>query len=248
MNLFGTLLLILISMLFCENSYSKQSTEEITLHYYDRPPFMFEKKHIPAGLTADLVLQIFKEADIPYHLKKTPARRQLRILKENQGADCSLGFKRSQEREQFAQFTLPIYLDGPWVLISSPRLNLSPNIATVFGNKNLLVLLFSRFTYGHRIEEMLMKYSPKTLTIDGEVSRLYEMVKNGRADIAIVTKEEAEYQDKAHPGSFRIYNYPEFGPHGESRYIVCSKKVSKSTMMKLNSTIQRLKIQIISQK
>ncbi|UOF01771.1 type 2 periplasmic-binding domain-containing protein [Bdellovibrio reynosensis] len=248
MNLFGTLWLILSSFLFSQNSFSKQNTEEITLHYYDRPPFMFEKNHMPTGLTADLVLQIFKDADVPYKLKKTPARRQLRILKENQGSDCSLGFKRSQERDLFAQFTLPIYLDGPWVLISSPRLNLSSNIETVFGNKHLLLILFSRFTYGPRIEELLMKYSPKTLTIDGEVSRIYEMVKNGRADIAVVTKEEAEYQDKAHPGSFRIYNFPEFGPYGENRYIMCSKKVSQNTMMKLNNTIQRLRLHITSPK
>lgn len=248
MNLFGTLLLILTSLLFSQESFSKDNIEEITLHYYDRPPFMVEKNHIPTGLTADLVLQVFKEADVSYRLKKTPARRQLRILKENQGSDCSLAFKRSQERDLFTQSTLPIYLDGPWVLISSPRLNLSSNIETVFGNKNLLVILFSRFTYGTRIEEMLVKYSPKTLTIDGEVSRIYEMVKNGRADIALVTKEEAEYRDKENPGSFRIYHFPEFGPNGESRYIMCSKKVSQSTMMKLNNAIQRLKIYTTSQK
>ena len=60
----------------------------ITIHYHERPPYYVTGPLGVYGLCADPAKMVFNKAGIPFRLVKTPAKRQLDIIKANRSKDC----------------------------------------------------------------------------------------------------------------------------------------------------------------
>ncbi|OYU42055.1 MAG: hypothetical protein CFE44_26210, partial [Burkholderiales bacterium PBB4] len=92
--------------------------ETITLHFYERPPYMVAHKDWAVGLTANVAGNALGLAGVPFQWKLTPAKRQLMLLERGTGLDCGVGWYKSRERERIGKFTLPIYRDRPTVALA----------------------------------------------------------------------------------------------------------------------------------
>lgn len=95
-------------------------TEVIVLHYHERPPYMETTATGVGGLTATPAGMAFETAGIPFRWELTPSNRQLKVVQDNLGHDCLLGWFKNPERETFAHFTAPIYQDELWSLWPGP--------------------------------------------------------------------------------------------------------------------------------
>jgi len=132
--------------------------QPVTLHYYERPPFMLRQAHGGvSGLTADRTRHAFARAGIPIRWALTPAKRQLALLRANSGHDCAVGWFRTPQRQAYALFSRAIYQDRGVVLIAR-RQWLPPAGSTLeqlLANEHLHLLYKDGLTYGSYVQGKL---------------------------------------------------------------------------------------------
>ncbi len=90
----------------------------ITLHYHERPPYYMTGPLGVYGLCVDPAKLAFNRANIPFRWEKTPAKRQLDIIKENRSKDCIIGWFKNPDREKFAKYSHVIYQDKPTIALA----------------------------------------------------------------------------------------------------------------------------------
>ena len=103
-----TLNSVTIALLFVMFGLARSfpATAQVTLHFNERPPYVFIKDGHLSGLIGAPAEAAFKAAGVQYTLALTPTARQLQIIKSNAGADCSAsGWFKNEERESFGKFT-----------------------------------------------------------------------------------------------------------------------------------------------
>lgn len=216
---------------------------ELTLHYYERPPYLLREPDGTArGLTADPVRAAIKHAKLNVHWQLTPARRQLSLISHNSGYDCGIGWFRNAEREAFAQFSVPIYRDQPPVLILNRRIEHQHinSVAALLANPDLRVLIKDGLTYGSYLAERAAQARAHIETVSIEQPQLIRMVAAGRADVMFATAEEAQLLVTSYESgdaAVKVVRFPDI-PNGEFRYLMCSRNIDADTMQRINDAIK----------
>jgi polar amino acid transport system substrate-binding protein len=226
------------------------AAEPVQLHYFERPPYMSSYGTDKAsGLTASFAEAVFAHAGIAITWTQTPAKRQLWLIEKNIGQDCGVGWFKTPERLQFAQFSLPIYRDQPSVLIARNQYVVNgTTLAAIFSDPKGRVLLKDGFSYGDYINGQLAKAAIRMQSIAQETATMLKMLEADRADLMIASREEAEYL--LHIGRWagnetnkqlRIITLSDTN-QGDERYLMCSNKVSAATMTAINKAILQLRM------
>lgn len=220
-------------------------SQEIILHYHDRRPYHLTFKKTVHGLVADPINKAFESAGIPFSWRETPAKRQLSIIASNKDRSCAAGWFKTEDRLQFAQFSVPIYQDKPIVAITraDTRLkNSSGTLEEVFYNNELLLLVKSGYSYGALIDDLLQKYNPWKISTTVDNRGMLQMILNHRADYTLMAEEEAvdllffSGLDKDH---FSLVSFSDL-PLGNQRYVICTSQVEKEIIDKLNKSIKQV--------
>jgi len=237
-NLFKLFILLLIL-----TSTYMSAEERIRIHYNERPPYLMTvTSGLVMGLTADVARNAFQNAGIPHYWMKTPSKRQMKILRENKGKDCLVGWFKNDEREKFAKYTKAIYQNKPTIglaLFSNTDIESGYSIEKVLENKDLVLLKKSGYSYGKYIDSAIEKYKPNSYTVTVENINMLMMLNFDRADYFFTTEEEMQGLIKSAGFSLGDYKTIRFKnmPKGNKRYILCSKKVRNRTIEKLNKWI-----------
>ncbi len=215
----------------------------ITLHYFERFPYMWQAADGVQGLTASPAAQVFQTAGVPFHWQATPSKRQLYLLEENLGQDCLLGWFKKPQREERGLFTLPIYQDRPTVAlarVADERLVSGGTVSEIFSVPALTLLVKDGFSYGSFLDEQIAECAPHCITTTvGNVAML-RMVQAGRADYFFIAPEEVEglFEDGSLPrAEFKLVHFTDMPP-GEKRYLWCSQRVGESAIEQLNVAIR----------
>ncbi|GAF72998.1 unnamed protein product [marine sediment metagenome] len=108
-SVFGLVVTATVSMADCS---------VINIHYNERVPYLKTASGGVEGFTGTPATLAFKKAGITYKWKKTPPKRQMLILKRNQGCDCLVGWFKNPDREKFAKYTHHIYQDKPQIALA----------------------------------------------------------------------------------------------------------------------------------
>ncbi|MEA3308424.1 MAG: transporter substrate-binding domain-containing protein [Chloroflexota bacterium] len=216
----------------------------ITLHYFERFPYMEITQIGVAGLTASPAAQVFQTAGLPFHWQATPPKRQLYLLEQNQGQDCLLGWFKNPEREESGRFTLPIYQDHPYVALArlaDDRIVSGGVVSTTLASPTLTLLVKEGFSYGSFLDAQIAEYhTPCVSTTVGSVEML-QMLQAGRADYFFIAPEEAAIlleDGSLQETAFKLVDFANMPP-GEKRYLWCSKQVGESVIQQLNVAIQQ---------
>lgn len=126
--------------------------ESISLHYNERPPYLVSGADGQAtGLTAEPAAAAFRRAGIPYAWVQTPALRQLKLLRENTGRDCLVGWFKTAERERYARYTLPTYRDRRIIALTgagNSRLAEGGRLDAWLADPELTLLVKDGYSYG----------------------------------------------------------------------------------------------------
>lgn len=219
------------------------SAQTVALHYNSRPPYLTVQDGVLSGLTGSPAVAAFKASGVPFVIKETPATRQLKILKDNDGADCAIGWFKNAEREAFAKFTKPIYQDEPQIVLTAAgntKFKATDTVEAVLANQGLTLLVKSSYSYGKGLDALIEKHLPKRHTVGAENIQMFKMVQAQRADYMFTAPEEASVtipmagfqQDQFH--LIKLANMPK----GEYRYILCSHSVPDETIARLNAAIK----------
>lgn len=219
--------------------------ETIILHYHDRRPYHFTFKDNVHGIIADPVNLVFQRAGIPFRWRETPAKRQLNIISSNESKSCAAGWFKTKERVGYAQFSLPLYRDEPFVAVTRADTvlqNSSGTLEEVFHNNRHLLLVKAGYSYGSYIDNLLQKYAPWTLSTTVDNRGMLQMLLSNRADYTLMAEEEAIdllFFSGVNKNQFSLVTFNDM-PEGNERYIMCTKQVDNKIMNRLNAAIGHL--------
>jgi uncharacterized protein (TIGR02285 family) len=240
----------IFALLFFFGSASAQGVKAdngtITLHYYNRPPFLYQDAagHVK-GILAERAEQIMQQAGIHYRWENTPVTRILYHLEHSQRNDCAPGWYFSAEREKFARYSKAVYRDLPVVIISkNQRFAAAPgNLTSILNTSGVRILLKRGLIHNSELQKELSK--PVSARIEytvAEMPVMLGMIENGRADLTIVTQEEASYYASLPQWASRQLQISKIAGlnTADPRYILCSKSVTPEVMQKINIAIDKL--------
>lgn len=218
--------------------------EVITVHYHERVPYYVTGPYGVYGLCADPLKKAFKEANIPFRWQKTPAKRQLDILKENRGRECILGWFKSPQREKFARYTLYIYKDKPATALAradNDEITSGKSLEENLSNPHLVLLRKSGYSYGRFVDEKIAGLNPKQEVTTAENIGMLKMIHSKRADYFFIAEEEAEELIVSSGLPVTDFKQVKFSnmPEGNNRYILFSRKVEDEVIKKINKAIRK---------
>jgi polar amino acid transport system substrate-binding protein len=227
----------------CASATFAQSAQPLRIQYYERKPFHYtlENGNV-VGLTATPTEQAFKKIGVTIRWELVPVNRILNNLKRNDEPLCTPGWYKKPEREEYAQFSAPIYRDKPLVGLARAGFAVKEGITAkeLFASPSTNLLVKQNFSQGAYMDALIATMPPRqVIAVVEEIPNLVKMIDAKRADLIITTQEEvALYVDQAELSmkDFRVLVFPDV-PAVEMRYILCSKQMPAETMRKLNKAI-----------
>jgi len=219
-----------------------KACSSINLLYHERTPYAETIGQAAKGLTASPASSAFEKVGIPFKWVLTPSKRQLLAIQENNGCDCSIGWFKNAEREQFAQYTSAIYQDQPQIAIAradNDKIKSGGTIAETFFNSDLILGIKDGYSYGKFLDNRIADIKPNTDVTTAENSNMLEKVYRGRNDYFFIAPEEADNLILISGFPREDFKYITFTdmPDGEKRYIICSKRVGTEIINKLNQAL-----------
>lgn len=221
---------------------SERAEAAVTVHYHERPPYYVTGPLGVYGLCVDPVKKAFLAAGIRVNWVKTPASRQLDLLKFNGPDTCIIGWFKNKDREKFAVYSHYIYQDRPTVVLTradNPHLVSRRPLAETLGNRAMVLLRKQGYSYGQFIDDMIGKYRPNQKTTTAENIGMLKIIHEGLADYFFISEEEA--MDLVQTSGllaedFKLVHFVDV-PAGNTRYLLFSKKMDKDIIEKVNAAI-----------
>jgi polar amino acid transport system substrate-binding protein len=236
------LLVLLCSLiLFC--AARSGNAESLDVFYFEYPPYYHQLENQEAsGIIVDLARRIFAAAQVEPAFSFVPAKRILHELQGGRPA-ASLGWFKTPEREQFALFSLPIYVNRPVEVffLREDESRFRP-YSTLEGMLQSGQFVFGRvqgFSEGPHLDTMLEKYRNKTVQVATDSVRLLKMIEARRCDFMLVAPEEADVLLEAAqvPKEKFMLRAMSDIPQGNLRYIMYSKAVPQALIRSIDEAI-----------
>ena len=213
----------------------------ITIHYHERPPYYMTGSLGVYGLCVDPVKRAFDTANIPCRWEKTPANRQLDILKENRSRACFIGWFKNSEREKFAGYSLPIYQDKPFIALAradNHQLMSDFTLEEILVNPDLVLLRKNGYSYGSFVDTLMIN-APRQKMTSAENIGMLKILHSGGADYFFISEEEATHLIDTSGLIKENFKYIRFTnmPGGNKRYLLFSQQVESQVIEKINAAI-----------
>ncbi len=218
--------------------------DAITMHYHERPPYYTTGSLGVSGLCIDPAKLAFEKAGIPFQWQKTPAKRQLDIIKANRSRDCLLGWFKNSEREKFAKYSVSIYQDKPLMALAradNKKMASGRTLEGILSNPGLILLKKNGYSYGRFVDGKVIELHSKQVVTNAENVGMLKMIHSKRADYFFISEEEAEMLISSSGLPKTDFKYIRFSdmPEGNKRYLLFSKKVEDQVIEKINAAIMK---------
>jgi len=221
---------------------NNEKTPVITLHYNERSPYLITEQDGVMGLTGTPARSAFRKANIPFKWEKTPSKRQIVLLKENDGLHCLPGWFSNVERQKFAKITNAIYQDQPQIALArmdNEKLSRIVSVDTILADKTIILAVKDGYSYGSYLDAKISHHKPKMDKTTAENINMLKKVHMGRNDYFFIAPEEAAglIESSGLPMSdFRWIRFNDM-EEGETRHILCSRNVRDDVIERLNKAI-----------
>ena len=163
------------------------------------------------------------------------------MIQANEGFDCGVGWYRNAERESFGKFTQPIYQDMPTVVVARPDFKPTGiTLKDLLADPKMTAVIKDGLTYGKYAFEQIGLAKASIRKVTDEQPSIARMISAGHANFMFSPQEEAGMlittSDKTGSHSLKVFSFPDV-EKGDTRHILCSKKVSDATIAKLNKAL-----------
>jgi polar amino acid transport system substrate-binding protein len=222
------------------------AAQGLTVAWRDKPPYHYVDKGVDRGFLLERGKQAFAAAGIPATFVVEPTKRIWANFKNGKTNYCSLGRYKMSERDAFVQYSRPIHIDPPHVLLVAanalPKVRGYKTMAGVLSDPAFTIGVSDGGSYGPQIDRMIAASQSQVLRRTVESNTLIRMVAAGRMSLTIADRYGWEYQLAGDTSleSVTAYPVPDMPP-GLTRYVVCSKDVPAATMARLDKALEQLK-------
>ncbi|HEX5343183.1 MAG TPA: transporter substrate-binding domain-containing protein [Duganella sp.] len=214
----------------------------IHVAYAERPPYLsVQPDGTPAGLTGAPAAAAFKAAGIPVQWHVVPSNRQLAMIKDPKGLNCTIGWFMVRERLSYAKYTKPIFRDKGWLLLTNTAFA-ARGITTMqelASQRDLRVLVKDNYSYGG-LDKFIHQWNPVVAVSTASTLKMVQSVAKGAVDLMFVPEDEGNYIIKNEVGEYaasvQLVQLKDM-PRGPERYIMCSKAVPDEVINRLNKAI-----------
>lgn len=217
----------------------------LTLYYYQRPPFMATGTSGPTGYLIERTERVLKKAGISYTWKLSSVNRIFIDLKAGAPGVCAPGWYTSPERRKFANFTKSIYHDLPLVGLVRSDSPIAENntAAALLTQPQIVVLRKQSVVYGAYLDALLDKMpAANVLKTSTDFPNSVRMIVAKRIDMAIVAQEEIDIFIKnagLDKKDFKIIYFSDEPALGY-RHILCSTAVDPELVTRMDKAIEAL--------
>ena len=217
--------------------------ENLDIFYFEYPPYYHQLENQEAsGIIVDIARRVFAAAGVEPTFSFVPAKRILHELQSGRPA-ASLGWFKTPEREQFALFSLPIYVNRPvgvfFLREDESRFSPYSTLEGLLKSGQFVLGRVQGFSEGPQLDAMLEKYRDKTVQVATDSVRLLKMLECRRFDFMLIAPEEADTLLEAAQApreKFAMRAMTDI-PQGNIRYIMYSKAVSQDLIRRIDQAI-----------
>lgn len=217
--------------------------ETLDIYYFEYPPYYHKLENGQAsGIIVDLARKVLASAKVEPKFHFVPAKRILHEIKGGRPA-ASLGWFKTSEREQFAHFSMPIYVNRPaevfFLRENEQKFRPYDSLEGLLQSGQFLLGRVQGFSEGAQLDRMLAKYEHKTVQAAADSVRLLKMLESRRFDFMLIPPEEADVLMQAAQAAkdkFMLRTMNDI-PQGNLRYIIYSKTVDQSLVRRIDQAI-----------
>jgi polar amino acid transport system substrate-binding protein len=216
----------------------------LTVSYIERPPFYMTEGGLAVGLVTEVARRVLRSAKIDHKFVTLGFDRIISDIKADKAPHCSIGWFKTQEREQYALFSLPIYQSGQIgaLVRQAERATVAKHtsLESLLGDKQVTLGLAKGFSYGDTIDGMVAKIKPRLVDTGPRHQQLLKMLGRGRITYMLASADEIAPMAAAAnlpPSDFALVPLSDV-PAPEPRYFMCSKKVGAALVEQLNAAIK----------
>ena len=176
----------------------------------------------------------------PFRLADALLHTQLEEIREDNRAVCAAGWFKTQEREEYARFTKPVYQDQPLVVVGrsdNGRLRASTFEDLILQPK-LKMLARIDFSFGSDVDGMIEDSGLTVRLSAAGAKENLERIVRGYADFLLISPEELSVTlDQVFDSrELAQTSFPDI-PFGNTRHIICSMSVSEDQIRLLDEAI-----------
>jgi polar amino acid transport system substrate-binding protein len=219
--------------------------DTLVLGFNDKPPLFYWENELPKGVIVDLAIPILKQAGVRYRFESMPFPRSIQYLREGKPNFAALGFNKTAEREQFVNFSKPIFRDSTAVVLVR-----ADEVSRFRAYSSFDALIDSgKFTFGGKqgnsypIDAQLKRLGDKDVRFSFvEPPNLTQLLVRKRFDFMVLFPEELEPAltiSKVSRDQVEVISYPDMPP-GQDRYFLFSKGVAPDVVARINEAITKL--------
>jgi uncharacterized protein (TIGR02285 family) len=187
--------------------------------------------------------ELFATAGIEANFVREPQKRILTRFQDGTQNYCSLAWYRLPEREQLAQFTLPIYTDPPQTILIAPasvaRVRKHATLAALMSDPELTLAMVDGVSYGAELDARIKRSKNQIMRRTVPIANLMQMLAADRASYLLADRNDWNYM-RAHYKELATvvqHDLPDMAP-GLKRHIMCSRDVPTAIIEKLNQAIR----------
>jgi len=215
----------------------------IELMYFVRSPY-----YVPgpqgelSGEVGAAAVRAFDAAGLPFTVTQRPPKRQLSLIRGNEGPVCGVGWFKTPERETFGRFTRPIFRDPPVVAmhrVEDTRFAKIGGLRDLLSRPGLRLGVSYGFSYGAEVDSLIAQLNPTLVTLNLEPAEMVPLLMQRRFDFMLVAGLEARdilTRGLVPPGWVTATPIVD-APSGNNRHLFCSKKVGEAAIERLNAAI-----------
>jgi hypothetical protein len=223
------------------------AAQPLTVSWRDNPPYNFVENGAEKGFLLARGKRIFEQAQVPARFVLEPTKRIWANFRIGTPRYCSLGRYRIPQREAMMQYSLPIHIDPPRIVLAAPhsveRVQSHATLASLLGDPMLAMGMSDGASFGTAIDAMLANAGTKVEKRTVESPIMMKLLAADRVSFVIVDRYAWQYWRLHDPSAQAVvaHDFPDMPP-GQKRYLVCSKDVPAETMNRLNDAIRAMKI------
>ena len=223
------------------------AAQEITVAWRDNPPYNFLEQGQEKGFLLARGKRIFELARVPAQFTLEPTKRIWAKFRVGTPNYCSLGRYHIAAREPIMQYSLPIHIDPPRIVLAAPgtaeRVRAHKTLASLLADPTLSMGMSDGASFGTEIDAMLANAHTKVERRTVESPLMMKLLAANRVSFVIVDRIAWQYWRMHDPAALGVvpHDLPDM-PAGQKRYLVCSKDIPAGVMDRLNTAIKSLKI------
>jgi len=215
----------------------------LDIYYFEYPPYYHQLENgQPSGIIVDLAHKILASAQVEAKFHFVPAKRILHEIQSDRPA-ASLGWFKTSERQQFANFSLPIYANRPAevFLLRENEHKFRPydSLEGLLQSGQFFLGRVQGLSEGPRLDAMLAKYEHKPVQVAADTVRLLQMLESRRFDFMLLPPEEVDvllHAAQTSKDKFMLRAMNDI-PQGNLRHIMYSKAVDQDLVRRIDQAI-----------